>query len=113
MIIRITYDKGAINERYSYIYCPDNINVKRKNIKSEFAKWEQSLETWNTDRDKKFFEIHKVGYGYCYDLEDIMVYWINKYTLNYKYGDKARLLDNSRKLQDSYDVDINGDSIPL
>lgn len=83
MIIRITYDKCTISENHSYIYCPNNINIKRKNIKSEFVKWERSRETWDTERDKEFFELHKVGDVYCYDLED------------------------------NYDIDINADSIPL
>ncbi|XAM52081.1 hypothetical protein TVTCOM_21940 [Terrisporobacter vanillatitrophus] len=30
MIIRITYDKYTINESYSYIYCPNNINIKKE-----------------------------------------------------------------------------------
>lgn len=111
MIIRIIYDKYTINESYSYIYCPNNINIKRKNIKSEFVKWERSLGHLGMERENEFFELHKIGYGYYYDLKDIIVYWINKYLLNYEYGNKAYLLDSNLKY--SHDIDINADSISL
>lgn len=111
MIIRITYDKYTINESYSYVYCPNNINIKRRNIKLEFVKWERSLGDLGMEREKEFFELHKIGDGYFYDLEDIMIYWINKYLLNYEYGNKVYLLDNN--LDHSYDIDIDSDSISL
>ncbi|MCC3869042.1 hypothetical protein [Terrisporobacter mayombei] len=113
MIIRIISDKRIVSESYTYIYCPNNINIKRKNIKFEFIKWELSSETWDTERDKEFFELHKVGYGYCYDLEDMMIYWINKYLLDYEHGDKAYLLESNKNPDGNYDMEINADGISI
>lgn len=115
MIIRITRDKRMVSESYTYIYCPNNINIKRKNIKSEFIKWERGLGEFGMERETEFFEVHRVEYsdGYCYGLEDMMIHWINKYLSNYEYGDKAYLLDNNKNPDGNYDMEINADSISI
>ena len=106
MIIKIIYDKGSNYERCSYIYCPNNINIKIKNIKSQFKQWSKNM-------DEEFFKIHEQKNCVYYNIEDMMIYWINKYLLNYEYGDKAYLLDNNKNPDGNYDMEINADSISI
>ncbi|MEG1410789.1 MAG: hypothetical protein RSD36_13200 [Terrisporobacter sp.] len=103
MIIKITYNKGSNYEDYLYIYCPNNINIKIKNIKSQFNQWSKNM-------DKEFFEIHENENCVHYDIEDMLIYWINKYILNNEYGDKACLLEKSKDTNNNYDININIDS---
>ncbi len=101
MIIRITIDKGQFDEENIYIYCPNQINIRKKSIKSKFFEWYDYA-------DNEEYELAKSIYGNS-TLEDMMVYWINKYLLDYDYGNKAYVLkDNINEIK-NYDININID----
>ena len=106
MIIRITYDKGMYDESFVHIYCPNRINIKRKNLKSKFFEWYDSLDNEENELIIKISEeIESNG------LEIYMIYWINNYLLDYDYSDKAYLLKNNEKFRNNYDINVNVDSI--
>ena len=101
MIIRITYDKGMHDESFVNIYCPNRINIKRKNLKSKFFEWYDILDNEENELIIKISEeIESNG------LEIYMIYWINNYLLDYDYGDKAYLLKNNEKFRNNYDINV-------
>ncbi|KHS58034.1 hypothetical protein QX51_05040 [Terrisporobacter othiniensis] len=105
MIIRITYDKGMNDESFVNIYCPNRINIKRKNLKSKFFEWYDILDNEENELIIKISEeIESNG------LEIYMIYWINNYLLDYDYGDKAYLLKNNEKFRNNYDINVNKNS---
>ena len=99
MIIRITIDKGRWDEEKIYIYCPNKINIKWKNVKLRFFEWYNKV-------DSEEYELVDSMYG-NHSLECMIVYWINKYILESEYGNKAYVLQENIDEIKNCDIDIN------
>ena len=99
MIIRIVVIENKNNKVEKYIYCPNQINIKRKNLKSKFFEWYKSVEN-------EEYQLVQSLYGDSL-LEHRMVYWINTYILDYEYGNKAYIIQDNVKDITKYDININ------
>lgn len=102
MIIKVTFDKGMSCESFLRIHCPNKINIKRKYTRSKFFEWYNRIDN---DENQLVAEM----YG-DQSFENVMIYWINTYLLDYEYGDKAYLLESNSDLIEDYDININVDS---
>ena len=99
MIIRIVVIENKNNKVEKYIYCPNQINIKRKNLKSKLFEWYKSVEN-------EEYQLVQSLYGDSL-LEHMMVYWINTYILDYEYGNKAYIIQDNVKDITKYDININ------
>lgn len=101
MIIRITINKGQCDEEKVHIYCPNQINIRRKNIKSKFFEWYDSVDNEEYELASNMYDSNS--------LEYMMVYWINKHLIEFDYENKASVLEDSVDDIKNCDININID----
>lgn len=100
MIIKVTF--GDYRE-YDYVYSPNNIGLKKENLKDNFYEWIDNTE------DKYPFWCYENGEKVGLDFRgNAIVYWINKYLLINEYSkDKSYLIESFTDKSIDYDIKIS------
>ena len=96
MIIKAVFDH---ENDFDYIYCPENINIPKSEIKELFYNW---IDNTNEEHPFWYYE-NGEPIGKCY-RGDAIVYWLNKYIINDK--DNAKLLHSYSSKNLDYDLII-------
>ncbi|HBH3640223.1 TPA: hypothetical protein KSK26_002058 [Clostridioides difficile] len=98
MVIKVNF--GG-NYSPDYIYIPNEISLKKCEIRNEFHNWID-----NTEDEHPFWCYENgVQIGLHY-RDDAIVYWLNNYILK-NANDKARLIESFSNKKLDYDLIIN------
>lgn len=100
MIIKVMFEG---NGDYDYVYSPNNLKIKKNQIKESFYRWidesDEEHPFWCYENNKRV--------GLCF-RGDAIVYWINKYLLINEYSkDKAYLIESFSSKSIDYDIKIH------
>ncbi|EOY7134167.1 hypothetical protein [Clostridioides difficile] len=98
MVIKVNF--GG-NYSPDYIYVPNEISLKKYEIRNEFHNWIDNTE------DEHPFWCYENGVQIGLDYRgDAIVYWLNNYILK-NTNDKARLIESFSNKKLDYDLIIN------